>query len=234
MKKITKTLIITIMLFILFASSITNGKTLYVSTRNYEKGKIILITGFGPFGNHQINPSQLISETLNGTTINGVNITGIILPVNFTTSIEVLTREIGLINPDYVICFGLDPSSRSFQLEKIGLNLKRNPYEDKLFDIKKIDKDGPMFRISTLPTYAISKEIRKSGIFARQSIYPGTYVCNSVLYTVLDHISKNNLDIKAGFVHVPKLNSEDSKGMDLETLLEASRITIEVCIDYNN
>lgn len=234
MNKILKTFTIIIIFFTLFISSIPNSNSITISTSNNETSQIILITGFGPFGNNEINPSQLIVETLNGTIIDGANIIGIILPVNFTTSIEVLTNEIDLINPDFVLCFGLDVNSCSFQLEKIGLNLKRDPYEDKLFYIRKIDPNGPLFRISSLPTFTISKEIRKAGIFARQSIYAGIYVCNTVLYSVLGYISKNNLDIKAGFIHVPNLTSEDPKGMDLDTMLKASRIAINVCINYNN
>jgi pyroglutamyl-peptidase len=234
MNKILKTFIIIFIFFTLFISSIPNSNSNIISPKNHEKNQIILITGFEPFGNHKINPSQLVVENLNGTIIDGVSITGIILPVNFTSSMEVLIKEIELISPDFVLCFGLDASSRSFQLEKIGLNLKRDPYEDKLFNINKIDQNGPLFRVSSLPTFTISKEIRKAGIFTRQSINPGIYVCNSVLYGVLGYISKNNLDIKAGFIHVPNLSTEDPKGMDLDTMLEASRITISICIDHNN
>jgi pyroglutamyl-peptidase len=233
MNKILKTFIIIFIFFTLFISSISNSKSIIILSSKLERSKIILITGFGPFGNHEINPSQLIVETLNGTIINGADITGIILPVNFTGSMEVLTKEIKLINPDFVLCFGLDASSRSFQLEKIGLNLKRDP-KDKLFGIKKIDPNGPIYRVTSIPTFTISKEIRKTGIFARQSINAGIYVCNSILYNVLGYISENDLDIKAGFIHIPNLSSEDPKGMDLDTMLEASRITISVCIDYYN
>ena len=36
--------------------------------------KVVLVTGFKPFGNYDVNPSELIAENLNGTTIDGVKI----------------------------------------------------------------------------------------------------------------------------------------------------------------
>ncbi len=50
--------------------------------------KIVLVTGFEPFGMYPTNPSQVIAETLNGSTLNDAEIIGIVLPVNFTTSVE--------------------------------------------------------------------------------------------------------------------------------------------------
>ncbi len=68
----------------------------------------VLVTGFEPFGTYPINPSQVIAETLNGSTLHDAEIIGIILPVNFTTSVEKAKEAIELYKPDVVISLGLN------------------------------------------------------------------------------------------------------------------------------
>ena len=83
---------------------------------------------------------------------------------------------------------------------------------------------------SSIPTRCIVRMIRKAGIPVRQSWFAGTYVCNALLYGVLDYIIDNDLNIKAGFIHVPLLSSQYPKGMELETMLEAVELAIQVSL----
>ena len=111
-------------------------------------------------------------------------------------------------------------------MEKIGSNLKYDyTDEDPIRDFN--DYNGPLFRFSTLPTHQIIKNMRKAKIPVRQSYNAGTYVCNAVLYGTLGYINENELPIKAGFVHVPPVLSEDEqKGLELETMIDAVEIAI--------
>ena len=70
-------------------------------------------------------------------------------------------------------------------------------------------------------------ELRRVGIPAHQSFSAGTYVCNTVLYSTLGYIEDHKLSIKAGFIHVPLLKSQDPDGMELETMLPR-KIAFEV------
>src|SRR5512136_1494397 len=92
--------------------------------------KIVLVTGFEPFGTHTVNPSQEIAETLNGSTLNDAELIGIVLPVNFTTSVEQASEAIERYHPDLVISLGLNAKATLIEVEKIGVNIKRYPKED--------------------------------------------------------------------------------------------------------
>jgi len=197
---------------------------------SYHSDTVVLVTGFEPFGGHEVNPAQVIAETLNGQVIDGATIVGISVPVNFTKSVEVVTQAIEDYDPIIVISIGLAAIYQTIHIEKVGLNLRRDGEIDRWFKFRRLDPNGPWIHLSSLPTYCIAKEIRRAGIPAWQSLYAGIYICNALMYGVLDYIYENDLPIKAGFIHVPLLSSQDPQGMDLETMLEATTIAIQVCL----
>ena len=198
-----------------FATSVESNET------------VVLVTGFGPFGQTDINPSQLITEELDGQEISGANIVGIVLPVDWNESVEIILETIEDLDPDIIISTGLAAGRRLISVENIGINLKHDP-SDELFVFEKIDPNGPFFQGSSLPTRQITRNLRNSGIPVRQSCYAGTYICNAVMYTVLDYIEENELSIKSGFIHVPLLSSQDSrKGLELEIMVDAIEIAIQ-------
>ena len=190
------------------------------------KESIVLITGFEPFGEYIINPSQLIVEEVNGMKIGNASIIGIVLPVNFSNAIAIVENAIKHYNPKIVISIGLESYAHSIHIEKIGLNLKSEGFRK----FSRINASAPLFYTSTIPTSAIIKEIKKAGISARQSIFAGTYVCNAVMYSVLHYIAMNNMSTKAGFIHVPPLISQAKYGMELEEMVGAIIISIETCL----
>jgi len=56
--------------------------------------QVVLVTGFEPFGNYTVNPSQLIAEALNGSILSDAEIVGVVLPVDFNKSVEMTTEAI--------------------------------------------------------------------------------------------------------------------------------------------
>ncbi|HEU24142.1 MAG TPA: pyroglutamyl-peptidase I, partial [Mesoaciditoga lauensis] len=61
----------------------------------------------------------------------------------------------------------------------------------------------------------------------------GTYVCNHLMYGILNYIHKNDLPIKAGFIHVPYsseqvLDKPDTPFMSLEDMTRAIEIALRV------
>ena len=86
--------------------------------------QIVLVTGFEPFSNYTVNPSQLISEALNGSILNDTEIIGMILPVDFNESVKMTTDAIEHYQPFLVISLGLNARNRVIKIEKIGINLK--------------------------------------------------------------------------------------------------------------
>ena len=56
----------------------------------------VLLTGFEPFDIYEVNPSQLIVEALDGQIIADAQIVGVVLPVDFTFSVENVTQAINI------------------------------------------------------------------------------------------------------------------------------------------
>jgi pyroglutamyl-peptidase len=196
-------------------------------TKITEPNPIVLITGFEPFGTYDINPSQLIVEALNGTEIEGAQIIGIVVPVNFTESVVMVTQAIKKYDPVVVLSIGLAASSKCVRVENVGLNIKKNP---NVSGIRRNNHSGPLFLFSSLPSGLIVKELRYLGIPVRQSYFAGTYVCNALLYGVLGYITDHNLETHMGFLHVPLLSSQSPQGLKLETLTNATHLAIRVCL----
>jgi pyroglutamyl-peptidase len=190
--------------------------------------KVVLVTGFEPFGTHDINPSQLIAETLNGSIISNASVIGIVLPVNFSTSVEKAKEAIALFHPDVVISLGLNAKATGVEIEKIGVNMKRYPLENGRWSFpRRIDSKGPFLRITSLKTSGIVRKIHEADIPVKQSYFAGSYICNALFYEVLGYVKDQNLPISVGFLHMPLLDSQDPGGLPLGMMVNATKIAIQ-------
>ncbi|MFO7677956.1 MAG: hypothetical protein R6V50_06215 [Thermoplasmatota archaeon] len=225
-----KTVVVLLLLFVLVSSGIISSAEQKIQITEYDSS-VVLITGFGPFHTYDVNPSELIAQNLSGQIIDDAEIVGIVLPVDFKESVEAIVLAIQQFKPVLVISLGLSPRSTGVDIETLGLNLKRNPlYEGGLFLPRRIDPKGPFIRLSTFDTVDIVQGIKNDGIATRQSFFAGMYICNTVLYETLGFINQYNLDIKAGFIHVPLLASQDPNGMELDVMIQAVIIAIQTSI----
>ncbi len=231
MKK-AKIYLINIIVFAIIIS-IFSSNFVYANITNINDSQIVLVTGFEPFGIYDINPSQLIAEELNGQIINGVEVVGIVLPVDFDKSVENVTQAIEDYNPLVAISLGLDAKTKTIDVEKLGINLKRYARSEIAFWFipRFIDFGSPFLRLSALKTKEIVENLKTADISAKQSFFAGTYVCNAVFYKTLAYIDENELSTRAGFIHVPLLVSQDPDGMDLETMIDAAVIVIQTSLD---
>ncbi len=185
-----------------------------------EKHEVILITGFQPFNEWEENPSAMIAMALNRSHIGDATIVSIILPVDFNQSFEKLRKAIEKYEPSMILSLGLNGHAATIHVEKLAINLKCN--EGKCSFIK----NGKLVQISPLPALKICKELRKHGYKARPSFFAGTYACNSIFYSTLDYINRQGLQIKYGFIHVPPLKSQREYGMELQDMINATKIAI--------
>ncbi|MCK5261151.1 MAG: pyroglutamyl-peptidase I [Thermoplasmatales archaeon] len=232
--RLIRNIVIVGTIFLTVASPLACG----ITFTNFHTGNefasntpIVLVTGFEPFDIYEINPSQLIAETLDGQNIEGAEIIGIILPVNFNESVEVVIQAIIDYNPLLVISMGLSPSAHKINVEKCGINLKWLPRNESMwFTPRRLDPCGPFIHLSPLHTREIVLEIREAGIPSRQSFFAGLYVCNAVFYGTLGYIKEHEISTTAGFIHVPLLSSQDPDGMDLETMIEAVKVAIKTSL----
>ncbi len=192
--------------------------------------RVVLVTGFEPFGNYLVNPSGLIAEALNGTVIGNATIVGVVLPVNFTTAVEAVDAAIDVYRPVVVVSVGLNARVHRLAVEHWGVNLMRLPRGSAVVRLRRLVVGGPWVRPVSVPVSECVRSLRGVGVPVRGSWWAGTYVCNAVLYGELGHVAAVGLGAVVGFVHVPLLDSQDPGGLPLAVEVEGIRGVVSCCL----
>ncbi len=170
-----------------------------------ENVKKLLVTGFEPFLDNPINPTEEIVKALAGQIIGGYEIIGRVLPVDFAESAKRCIEYVNEVKPDVVISLGLAAGRNKMTPERIAINCRDGAADNsgmKLQD-SPIEEDGPAGYFSTLPIREFVNAAMEKGFPATISNTAGTYLCNNVMYSVLHKINKDSLPIRAGFIHIP-------------------------------
>ncbi|MFS0821379.1 pyroglutamyl-peptidase I [Bacillus sp. 1P02SD] len=197
--------------------------------------KKLLLTGFVPFLDNPINPTEEIVRALEGQTIGGYEIVGKVLPVDFAESAKQCIAHINEIKPDVVISLGLAAGRNKVTPERIAINCRDGAADNsgvKLQDAP-IEEEGPAGYFSTLPIRAFVNASVEKGYPAVISNTAGTYLCNNVMYSVLHKIEQENLEMRAGFIHIPAshelaLKKNGIPSWSLADLTASIRTMIEV------
>ena len=193
-----------------------------------------LITGFEPFGGEKINPSFEAVQLLPAQ-MEGINITKVRLPVSFARAGKILYDAIDGCRPDAVICVGQAGGYTGIAVERIAVNLQDAslPNNDGVQPIDRpVIAGGPDGYFSALPVKGIVKELQNRGIPAFVSNSAGTYVCNTVMYTLLDRVHHEERPMIGGFIHVPYTAEQaagknpGTPGMELTMIAEGLIIAI--------
>src|SRR5881396_3616120 len=149
---------------------------------------VALLTGFEPYGGRRVNPATEVVTRLDGAEIEGVRVAGRVLPVSFGALRSRIHELMQKVAPVVVVSLGLWPGEPTIRLERVALNLA---------DFEIPDNDGALLRddvvaaaaptaiASTLPLRAIEGALLRAGIPARLSTTPGTFRCNTTMYTSL-------------------------------------------------
>lgn len=198
----------------------------------------ILVTGFEPYLEYDVNPSGIISKMFNGRRILGCNVTGITLPVAFRDSKRILEKTILELKPKIILSLGLSPNTTSIVIERVAINLMESSKPDKhgyTPTNEPIFPDGPVAYFTNLPVFKIKEEIERRGIPVKFSFSAGTYICNLVMYTSLHVISVNNLESIAGFMHIPltpdiAVKMPEKPSMSIELMERAVETCLKTCI----
>ncbi|MGJ8527820.1 pyroglutamyl-peptidase I [Maritalea sp.] len=189
--------------------------------------KTILLTGFEPFGGENSNPSMEIAKALDGFENDQVKIVCAILPVERFAATAQVIDHIGRVKPDMVVALGLAAGRNAITPEKVAINFDdfRIPDNGGNQPVgEPIRNDGPAAYFSTLPVNMMTQTMLEQGSKAAVSFSAGTFVCNHLMYGLLDHIEQRNLPIKAGFVHVPQATELAGDKVEIPTLA-LSRMT---------
>lgn len=166
---------------------------------------MILFTGFEPFGGETVNPA-LEAVRLLPDSAGGMPIRRLRLPTSFRHAGETLLEAVDAWRPKAVVCVGQAGGRKTVTPEKVAINYidARIPDNDgaQPADVP-IRADGPAAYFATLPVRAIDEAIRAAGVPCAVSYSAGCYVCNFVMYTLLDHLAQTAPDVLGGFIHVP-------------------------------
>lgn len=197
----------------------------------------ILLTGFEPFDKSSTNPSELVVRVLMDESVKDVQLATAILPVDLEKGPKVLLQALEEANPEAVLCLGQASRRAALSIERIAINL---------LDFRIPDNAGnqvndhpvlpgrPAAYFTTLPVRAILERLRTNGIPAELSLSAGSYLCNQVIYILLDHLKNQGMDIPAGFIHLPALPKQAAQmkdsipSMSLETMIQGIRVAIQV------
>lgn len=167
--------------------------------------KKLLLTGFEPFLNHPINPTEDIVLRLDGAQIGDYEVKGVLLPVDFEKAPVTILETVREFDPDAVLSLGLAAGRTEITPERIAINCRDGAADNSgraLVD-SKIVEEGADGYFSTLPIRMLVDYLKEKGYPASISNSAGTYLCNNVMYTVLHELKEKKVDIPAGFVHVP-------------------------------
>lgn len=189
-------------------------------------GKRILVTGFGPFAGVSSNPSLEAVRALPERT-GDVRILKEELPVLFGAGAERLLALIQETEPDAVLCTGLAAGRKALTPEVIAVNLKNaripdNKGQQPLWE--KIREDGPDGIFARADVRRMASSMLEAGIPAEVSFSAGTFVCNEVMYRLLE------TDLPGGFVHVPCAAELPCREENFALPLKEIARGLEICI----
>ncbi len=215
-----------------------NGQIRDNDQKELAKTKSILITGFEPFDNESINPSWQAVNAL-PEQIDAYKIYKLELPTEFKGSTKILKDKVQELKPEIVICVGQAGGRRPITIERVAINvldysIKDNSGYQPIDEL--ISKTGPAAYFSTLPIKKIVEKVKEANISCAISNSAGTFVCNSVMYTLLDITNNYYPNTKAGFIHVPfsdeqVKDKENTPSMKIEDMSKALMIAIKTTIE---
>ena len=151
----------------------------------------ILITGFQPFMGGSVNPSwEAVKEV---TAPAGVELIKREIPVVFGEAIDALLAIV-------------KEGRAAVTPERVAINVNDARGADNAGNIpvdEPIRADGPAAYFTKLPLKAIVEAVNAAGVKAAVSNSAGTYVCNNIMYGLLDAIATTYPAMIGGFIHVP-------------------------------
>ena len=135
-----------------------------------------------------------------------------------------MSAKIEEIRPDAVICVGQAGGRRGITPEVIGINLREATISDNAgaqLQNEPVSEGAPDGIFSTLPVREMVAAIKAEGLPASLSFSAGAFVCNDLLFSLLN--TYRGTEIKIGFIHVPFLPEQAKDGVPSMTLSEITK-----------
>ena len=183
----------------------------------------VLLTGFEPFHDQQVNESsQVVKEILNSG-IEGVQISHRILTVDLVGS-TVPSKILGFEKFDAVVLLGLSRKSNIIQLERYARNKISMKFPDnsgRKLDNEIIQHNSPNTIETTVSIHTFDEEF-DSDDDVEWSIDAGSFVCNETYFRTL----ASNSGTPILFIHLPKADR-----VNLERQIEVVSTAIRLMIN---
>ena len=207
--------------------------------------KTVVLTGFEPFDDFQVNPSWETAKALEGRKVDHFIIKSFQIPLAYKQIKPTITKIIDIERPAMIVSLG--QSYRPvISLEKVAVNCADLTDAIVLYNCGTRPKDeilepnAPKAYFTRLPVRTILDSLREHNSPAEISYTAGTFGCNQLFYTLMHKVNSEKLNIPAGFIHVPSLPSQAAQlqerrkskipSMNLETIIEAVEIAVKTCL----
>jgi pyroglutamyl-peptidase len=168
----------------------------------------ILLTGFEPFNNSSINPSQEVVRRLASYPCEGIELHTAILPVEHRRGPQELLHALEASQPEAVVCLG-EAGRACLSIERVAVNLIDDHIPDNAGEQwvdRPVVEGAPAAYFVTLPVKRMLKAVLDCGAPAELSMSAGSFLCNQVAYTLLHHLyTTGRPEVPAGFIHLPRL-----------------------------
>lgn len=193
--------------------------------------KKLLITGFDPFDGASVNPSWEAVRAL-PEQIGDWQLTRLQIPTVYGLAAQTVLDTAKILYPDAILCVGQAGGREALTPEVYGVNLQHARIADNAGNkplAQPIVRGAPASYASTLPVCDMVRAVREIGLPCKLSYSAGRFVCNDLLYTLLDHYQ--GTDTRVGFVHIPYLPEQAQNGepcMQLDQDVRALRAMIAV------
>jgi len=184
-----------------------------VNSKQSNLNRLVVLTGFEPFADFQVNPSWEAAKTFEGKEINSFKIKSFQIPLVNKEIKPTITKIIDAEKPAVIINLG-QSYRPMISLEKVAINFADLTESTILYNCGTRPKDetlepnAPAAYFTTLPVRKILNALRQNNIPAEISYTAGTFGCNQVFFHTMHKIHSDGLDVCTGFVHVPSLPSQ--------------------------
>ena len=177
----------------------------------------ILVTAFDPFGGFDTNSSLIVLNKLPDK-VGEVCIDKLMIPTVFKESASVTWEKALETGADAILSLGQAGGRVNITPEKIGINYADASIADNKGVLCSGESlsDGRDAYFSSLPVEKMVKRANEKGFNSALSLSAGAFVCNSLLYLLLEKVEKEEKDIKVGFVHLPYATEQGMDGFSLD------------------
>jgi pyroglutamyl-peptidase len=198
---------------------------------------IAVVQGFGPFGGHTVNPSELLVRSLADR--GDPALVTEVLPVSGERAASAIPDLMRRHRPRLWLGVGLAAGRTALSIEAVAVNLRHWLGDDADVDGATVARqpvaaDGPAAYLTTVPAETILRAWKEAGIPGYVSQTAGSYLCNMSFYTAAHAASELSLSCMVGFLHVPllpELVDEPERQPSMAMALQAAGLdlVIEAC-----